>query len=65
MVEQRGLTLTDMEEGVGTRQLALAVRRCALCGGKDDCRTAFAAGQPEKAEAGCPNMDFFKRARPH
>lgn len=62
MLARRGLDSTQLETAVGPRQLAQAVRRCALCGGKDDCRAAFAAGRPEAVEAGCPNTEFFEAA---
>ena len=63
MLARRGLDATQLEGAVGTRQLALAVRRCALCGGKADCRAAFEAGHPEAVEADCPNTDLFEAAQ--
>ena len=62
MLARRGLDTAQLEDAVGARQLALAVRRCALCGGKDDCRAAFEAGHPEAVEANCPNTGFFEAA---
>jgi len=63
MLARRGLDASQLEGAVGARQLALAVRRCALCGGKDDCRAAFAAGHPEAVEADCPNAELFAEAQ--
>jgi hypothetical protein len=63
MLARRGLDPKELEGAVGARQLALAVRRCALCGGKDDCRAAFEAGHPEAVEADCPNTEFFEAAK--
>jgi len=63
MLARRGLDATQLEGAVGARQLALAVRRCALCGGKADCRAAFEAGHPEAVEADCPNTEFFAAAQ--
>jgi len=63
MLARRGLDASQLEGAVGARQLALAVRRCALCGGKDDCRAAFEAGHPESVEANCPNTEFFAAAQ--
>src|SRR3970282_1414480 len=59
MLARRRLGATQLEGAVGARQLALAVRRCALCGGKADCRAAFAAGHPEAVEGDCPNAALF------
>jgi hypothetical protein len=63
MLARRGLDAKQLEGAVGPRQLALAVRRCALCGGKADCRAAFEAGHPEAVEADCPNTEFFAAAQ--
>ena len=63
MLARHGLHSKELEGSVGARQLALAVRRCALCGGKADCRAAFDAGHPEAVEADCPNTEFFEAAK--
>lgn len=63
MLARRGLDATQLEGAVGAKELALAVRRCALCGGKADCRAAFEAGHPEAVEADCPNTEFFAAAQ--
>jgi hypothetical protein len=59
VLERERIPQAALDEA-GDLRIALAVRRCALCGGKDDCRAAFAAGRPHEAAADCPNAELFE-----
>lgn len=58
VLDREGIPVEALREA-STSRIATAVRRCALCGGKDDCRAAFDAGRPQDAAADCPNADLF------
>jgi len=59
MLARRGLDATQLEGAVGARQLALAVRRCALCSGVEECEHWLAGGQSDPA-AFCPNHTYLE-----
>ena len=46
-------------EGIGCETLALAARRCAFCGHKQECRAWVAAGKSESCPPYCPNAGIF------
>lgn len=60
VVQRRGLTLAQLEAGAGIASLARAVRRCALCAGKGECREELAA-DPAAQPRDCPNAAFLRR----
>ena len=64
MLERQGLAIEDLEASAGTGQLALAVRRCAFCGGKPECRAALASVSGRSLPAFCPNAWVFAPAEP-
>lgn len=57
MLRRRGLTLERIEDAAGAEAMAHAVRRCALCGSKQECQQRAATGVP--APADCPNSELF------
>ena len=60
VARRRGLTVEQMEAGVGIARLARAMRRCALCAGKGECRAELTSG-PSADPADCPNAALFQR----
>ena len=57
MLRRGGLATDWLEDAGGAQAVAHAVRRCALCGTRQECRQRAAAGAP--APADCPNTDLF------
>lgn len=57
MLRRRGLAPEWIEAAAGTEAMAHAVRRCALCSAKQECRQRAATGIP--APADCPNSNLF------
>ena len=60
VVQRRGLTVPQLEARLGMASLARAVRRCALCAGKGECRAELASGAVTDP-SDCPNAAFFHR----
>jgi len=54
LLERQGVTLRQVEEVGGMREIARAARRCALCASRSDCN-----GHP----AWCPNETLLQRAK--
>jgi ferredoxin len=50
---RRGLTPAQAEQAIGTAQLARAVRRCVLCGGRPACSAGCSVD--------CPNASTLER----
>ena len=47
------------EDRIGCETLALAARRCAFCGHKQECRAWVAAAKSESCPPYCPNAGVF------
>ena len=62
MLRRRGLAAEWLEKAGGATAAAHAVRRCALCGSRQECRQRAAAGMP--APADCPNTGLFAQLSP-
>lgn len=61
MIERHGTTRQGLEAVVSAGNLALAARRCAFCGSKEQCRAWLASGRQEDYPAFCPNAGLFER----
>ena len=49
----------EIREGIGCETLALAARRCAFCGHKQECRAWVASAKSESCPSYCPNAGVF------
>jgi hypothetical protein len=63
MLERQGLTLTQVEEVVGFKGLARAVRRCVRCSKREACESALVGGWLGRKPPVCPNEKVFWQAR--
>lgn len=61
MIERHGTTSEGFEAVVSAENLALAARRCAFCGSKEQCRAWLASGQQDGYPTFCPNARFFEQ----
>lgn len=59
MLRRRGLAPERIEQAAGPEAMAHAVRRCALCGARQECQQRAASGEP--APADCPNAELFEQ----
>ena len=57
MLERRGTPVDP--EGLESQTLARAVRRCAFCGHKQECREWLASAQAERCPPYCLNASFL------
>jgi uncharacterized protein DUF6455 len=61
MIDRNGTTADELAAVVGSENLALAVRRCALCGSKEQCR-AWLASEPRVGRAAfCPTSALLEQ----
>jgi hypothetical protein len=61
MIERHGTTPEGLAAVVSFENLALAVRRCAFCGSKEQCRAWLTSGRQQDYPAFCPNAGLFER----
>ena len=61
MIVRRRPAPTGPDSEVGAKLLALAARRCAFCGDKEQCRAWLASGRQDGYPAYCPNADLFDK----
>lgn len=61
MIYRNGTTAEGLAAVVSSENLALAVRRCAFCGRKEQCRAWLASGQQVGHPAFCPNSALLEQ----